>query len=122
MKNTNTNEFKETVFAYICDSVYDFEGDQSTTAQHIRDRFESEFNYSQNRTRYPNMQRRIANWLAGLPLNIAYTYHDITEIAEKWHNCTLTEKQRETVQENWFNFLAMKTLQLWRKHNVKLPS
>ena len=119
MKRTNTAEFKETVFQYLADSAYDFEGSQAETAQHIRNRFESEFNYPDNKRRTPNNQARVAAWLSGLPLNIAAYYVDIIALAETWHECQLTDKQADVICENWFNFLAFKLIQLWAKHGVE---
>lgn len=119
MKNTNTNEFRQTVYKYLCDSVYDFEGNQAETAKHICERFESEYNYKQNRQRLPNLQNRVAEWLAGLPLNIDYTYAGIIATAEKWHDCKLTESQADMICERWFAFLAMRLLQLWKLHDCE---
>lgn len=50
MKNTNTNAFRAMVFAYLCDSVYDYEGENTEQARaaYIAKRFESEYNYPDN--------------------------------------------------------------------------
>lgn len=120
MKNTNTKQFRETVFNYLCGALYDFDRqDQASCAARLRDKFESEYNYSENKQREPNTQARVASWLSGLPLNVACYYSEIIEIAESWHDCKLTESQKDRICENWFNFLAFKTLQLWDKHGLK---
>jgi len=118
MKRTNTNDFKSVVFQYLADSAYGFDGTQAESAQHIRNRFESEFKHPDNKRRTPNHQARVADWLSGLPLNIAAYYVDIIAVSEKWHDCQLTEKQADSICENWFNFLAFNLIQLWAKHGV----
>lgn len=118
MKNTNTKEFKEKVFTYLCDSLYDFEGDREARVRRIWEKFQSEFNYPYNRQRTPNLQARVADWLQGLPLNIDFSYVDILARAEEWHECKLTEKQAETIENNWFNFLALKLLQMCKAHGI----
>jgi hypothetical protein len=50
--------------------------------------FDSTYNYPDNRRRYPATQARVAEWLAGLPLNIAYLNGDILDLAEAWHGET----------------------------------
>lgn len=123
MKNTNTKQFRNTVYAYLTDSAYSFDetglpDTQANRASHIWERFDSEYNYSQNRARYPSTQARVASWLSGLPLHIDYTYCDIITRAEQWHDCTLTDKQRDMVCERWFDFLAMKMLQMWQLYGI----
>lgn len=123
MKNTNTKAFRQTVYSYLCQSAYSFDetglpDTQANRAQHMWDRFNQEYNYPQNRTRYPSTQQRVASWLSGLAINTAYTYCDIIALAETWHDCTLTDKERDKVCAQWFDFLAMKLLQLWQTHGI----
>ena len=121
LKNTNTKAFRETVFTYIVDACYDFEGDEAETATDLLGRFKAEYDYPANRKRYPNNQDRICSWLQGLPINIDYTNHDIIERAKQWHEVSeLTDKQTETIIDNWFNFLAFKLIQLWAKHGLSV--
>ena len=123
MKNTNTNAYKATVFAYLAASTYDFDetgkpDTEENRAQHIRDRFEGEFNHDYNKRAFPNNQARVADWLAGLPLSIDYTNHQIIQTVQDWHGCTLTDKQCETVVSNWWSHLAFKLIQLFAKHDI----
>ncbi len=119
MLDTSTHEFKQKVFKYFRESIYDQEVETNNeAAQIIWGRFDSEYNYEFNRKRYPNLQRRIAEWLAGLPLNIAFSYCDIREITEEWHECALTEKQADMVQDRWFSFMAFKLMQMWEAYDV----
>ena len=117
--NSNTKAFRNKVYEYLIDSVYDCDNmSKAEKVKHIWNRFDSEFNYSQNKIRFPNTQERIADWLAGLPLNIDYKYCDIIARSEQWHESTLTEKESDIVCANWFNFLSMKLLQLWESYEI----
>lgn len=120
MKQQNSAEFKAKVNAYLCESAMDFEGTEAETAKHIFDRFTSEYDHQYNRKRWPNHQKRVSEWLAGLALNIDYTYHDISKTWAKWHECELTEEQSEKIQDRWFSVMAMKVLQLWTKHGLEV--
>lgn len=128
MKKTNEAKYRQTVLDYLCGSVYDYDeamaanvllsNTEEGRARYIRDRFEREHNYAENKRFYPNAQERVASWLAGLPLNIAYSYADIIELAERWHETELDEKQREMVCERWFEHLAFNLMYLWKRYNL----
>ena len=74
--------------------------------------FNNEFNYIQNRKRFPNLQTRIKEYIAGLPscFNLVYTWNDIVTIGKSWGYCT-TEKKEENFVYNWFNILSLRLLQ-----------
>lgn len=116
LKRTNTKEFTAIVNRYLLDSVYDFEGSDTEKAQHIWARFQSEYNYKNNRIRLPNLQDRVAEWLSGLALNIEFSYYDIRKRAESWHECKLTDSDAERIYHNWFPFLASKLIRLCEKN------
>ena len=120
MKNTNTKAFKAQVWQYILES--DDSAPSNTSdydkALHIWERFRSEHNYDNNKRRLPNLQERVADWLSGVALNIAYTNYDIIKLSEKWHDCQLSEKQVEMVLNNWWKFMAFKLIQLVEYHGI----
>ncbi|UUV43263.1 hypothetical protein RCCWILLIS_91 [Rhodobacter phage RcCWillis] len=118
MLKTNSNAYKAKVYAYLCESIYDFEGTEAECAAHIWERFNSEYNYPDNRKRIPNLQERVADWLAGIPLNIAVYSADIMQLAESWAETRYTDKQAERIIDNWFNFMAFQILKFWEKHGI----
>lgn len=118
MLKTNSNAYKAKVYAYFCESTYGFEGNEAECAAHIWNRFNSQYNYSDNRDRIPNLQERVAEWLSGLPLNIAHCRSDILEIAELWSETSYTDKQAERVIDNWFGFMALNLIGLWERHGI----
>ena len=64
----------------------------------------------------------IADWLMGLPssLNIVFNNHDILRLAKKWGSIPqdATEKQEDKILENYWRFMASKTLQLFTKYKL----
>ncbi len=61
-------------------------------------------------------------WAQGLPssFNIYFTNHDILQFALNtgYYGAKMTERQEEQVLNNWFNLVAVKTFQLFRKYKV----
>ena len=60
-------------------------------------------------------------WTQGLPtvFNIEFENYKILELAVKWDQLTLGDTQREDhILENYWNFIAVKTFQLFRKYKV----
>lgn len=120
MKNTHTKEFRAIVQRYLLDSIIDdTQPNDKARAQYIFDQFTAEYDYPDNRVCSPNRQKRVSQWLAGLALNIAYSYSDIIELSEQWHECKLTDKQADKLVDEWFNFMAFKLIQLWGDYKIK---
>lgn len=108
-------------FAYVLDSIC-VEDEQGNDLENVSDeekvsyvfkRFEKEYNYLNNKIRYPNEQERIKNWLMGLPscVNIAFMNYDIEQLGKQWGFCQ-TEKKAALFAERWFNTVALRLLQL----------
>lgn len=125
LKRTNTREFRGMVFAYLADADSSFEETGMTDtmtnrAKHMWNRFNSEYNYPENQIRIPSLQLRVAEWLSGLALSVDFTYSDIIATAEHWRESTLTDEQAERICEQWFKFLAMSLLQMWKRYDVDI--
>lgn len=69
--------------------------------------FESEFNYDNNKKRYPNFTQRFAEWLKGLPsyINIPFYYNDIRELV-KGFKSDVTEKTLQRYENYFFEIVA----------------
>ncbi len=71
-------------------------------------------------------QQAMQQWIAGLPssFNIEYRNHEILKLAIKWGS--LNEHDNEAaynkITENWFNFIAVKTVQLFNGYRVPKSS
>lgn len=90
--------------------------------EYIADYFVESACYPFNLRRIPNTQKRLADWLIGLPINIDYENYRIIEIAKEWQTIPLdaSEKLEDKVIENWWNFIAFRILKLWEKYNINL--
>jgi hypothetical protein len=126
---TNTKEFNQLAFNYIIDAIntdgYNIEAKTETEKlQFIADCFKSEYCFPDNLKYYGTYQNTLANWFMGLPssINIEFRNHVIIEIAKKWGSIpeNATEKQEDKIISNWFNLIAFKTLQLFKKHNISI--
>lgn len=118
-RNMNSTEARSIIFRYILDSVPDTECEgmnDTEKAAYLWARFESEYNYADNRKRIPNLQARVAEWLSGLAIGIEYTNAGIVALAEQWQGRKLSDKQAQRVVDNYFNFMAFKVMQLCKAH------
>lgn len=117
---TNTNAYKALIRAYLLDSICDYAGPETVEAKarHIWAMFDSQGNHEYERRRTPNTQARVAGWLAGLPLNIAYGNGDIVDLAELWHGETFDDVQAERIVSNWFNHVAFHLMGLWERAGI----
>lgn len=117
---TNSNAYRDKIRPYILGAVYDYTGPDTDAdrARHIWARFLSEYNYPDNRRRTPNLQARVAEWLSGLPLNIAYTNADILALAEEWHGETVEGDRADRIVENWFSHAAFHLLKAWEAAGI----
>lgn len=85
--------------------------------------FNEEFNYAYNKQLFPNFQVRVANWLQGLPIGIAYTTAGIIDAAKSLGSVdeNSTQKKIDAIVNNWFMFFAGKVIELSGKNNINMP-
>ena len=84
---------------------------------YLFEEFERVANHPYNLKKFPNEQDRMADYLMGLPFCFEFENYKILQLAEKLHECKLTEKQEDIILKNYWNHLAFKILQLKRKLN-----
>lgn len=129
MKNISTKELNAKAFPYILSAI-DTEGYDTTATtdkerlQFVCDCFKSEYCFPDNLKRYGSYQNTFANWLMGLPssINIDFENCRIIEIAKEWGSIPqdADDKQEDKILSNWFNFIAYKTFQLFRKNGISV--
>lgn len=76
--------------------------------------FEKEYNYQNNKRRYPNLQERLSSWLRGLPscISIDYADDDIIKNGLIWGVLDSPDgRKAEQFVNNWFSVLALRILQ-----------
>ena len=123
MLKTNSKKYLNNIQSYILDSIdsegYDIKTETPTEKlEFLFDCFEVEFNYKNNQLRYPNFQDRFANWLQGLPsvINLPYQEYEILQLSKiLFEVYTLTEKQKKTIINNYWSFMAFQIIKLKNK-------
>jgi hypothetical protein len=97
---------------------------KTTTAkeklQFLADTFKSEYGFNIKRIGY---QRAMAEWISGLPssFNIDFENWKIIELAKEWGSLPKnpTERQEDKIIDNFFNFIAAKTIMLMRRNKIE---
>ena len=122
MLRTNTLKYRANFQKYILQSINsgEYETNFSDTSKllYVMDCFNSEYNHPYNIKRTPNHVNRFAEWLSGLPscLDIPCYYYDIIELAKELHEATeLTEKQKETICQNFFSHVANQFISFYNR-------
>lgn len=108
-------------FAYVLDCIYNDEKLDMSDKEAINyffDCFDREYNNAYYKRLYPNLQKRISEYIQGLPtcFGIAFTRYDIEQIGKSWGYCK-TEKQTSNFVNNWFSVIAFRLIQLKEKLN-----
>jgi hypothetical protein len=120
---TNTKEFNEMYFKYILESInfedFDPKNDKEKMELFWVD-FDQRANFENNKKRIPNLQDRIADFLRGIPYNFKFANHEILEMAVNQRSLpeNYTEKQADRILENYWNFTALKIMQLSKKLGI----
>lgn len=90
--------------------------------QFLADTFVSEYGHQVKY--YGSHQNTLANWFAGLPsaCNIEFRNHEIIRLAILWNSIphNASEKQKDKIINNWFNYIAAKTIQLMGKYDITI--
>lgn len=124
IKSIRDNKVYGNQAAYVLDCIYDsymdYGGKKRPTDKDLInfaiDRFNKEYNHEYNKRRIPNIQKRIGEWLSGLPFGIDYTYEDIIKQGKKWGYCK-TQKQEDQFIDRWFDVLGYHMMQIWEYYN-----
>ena len=109
------------VYPYIVEKI-EFEGTIKEKLEFLADTFFVEkVKFDKSKNSYQNL---LKDFFQGVPssINIDYLNDEILKIAVSWGSIpeNATEKQKEKITQNWYNFLAIKTMQLFNKYNVKI--
>lgn len=90
--------------------------------QFLYNTFIKEYWHEYNKKYYKNIISAFSSYLQGLPscYHVDFENYVILQIAKKWGSIpeNATEKQEDKILENWFNFIANKTFQLFKKYKI----
>jgi len=77
-------------------------------------RFFAEYKW---RVEQRGLQAALIDWLQGLALDIDYNNYDILENYKAWNHIeTMTEREEDKILDNYWRFMSMRLIGLWRKH------
>jgi hypothetical protein len=110
MSKLHHTRYKENYKRYILDSVNNEDETLTTDKEKINyifDRFYSEY-YSGNLALRYGKQKAMADWIAGLSLNLPYYNSEIIELAIKMGsiNENPSDRLQDKVLENYWEFMA----------------
>ncbi len=125
-----TKELNEKAFNYILNAIdsSEYGGEELATEkeklQFLFDTFKSECLPPDNFKRYWTVQNYFKEWIQGMPscFNIAFYNYDIINLAKSWGSIppNAAEKQEAKIINNYFNFITVKTFQLFRKYKISI--
>jgi len=122
-----TTDQKKVIDRFIIDTIetdgYDYRGGSSDRdkLKFLADTFKDEYGWS-----IPRMgtQRALEEWFRGLPsvFSLPYNNYDIIQLAKQWGSLpnNATERQEDKILDNYWKFMAAKTLQLMRKNKISI--
>lgn len=126
---TPRQQLDRTVKGYIIDCIdseaYEVETTTETEKlQFLYNTFLSEYWRHQEQYFRGNKYKAFESWIQGLPsvFNIDFEYYRIIELAKLWGSIPAgaSERQEDKILDRWFNFITVKTFQLFRKHKITL--
>lgn len=118
MKNMKLDQLVKEYIINACkvDDATDTEGN----LQFLFDTFKSEYGWAIPKMGMVNAYRE---WLQGAPstAGIDFYNHKILELAVLWGSipASHTESQANKILSNWFNLIAVKTFQLFKKYKIQ---
>ena len=128
-----TKELNAKVFPYIMDCInpenYDIAcNSDKEKLQFLYNTFIKEYWHEYNKKYYKgNIYKCFESWLMGLPscFNIAFMNYEVIEIGYLWDSFAgyegkRLETRKDFICQNWFNFITVKTFQLFKKYKINL--
>jgi hypothetical protein len=122
---SKSSDLDKVAKAYLisCIDASGYDGLEPTTdaekVQFLYTTFVAEYGWNLPRL---GLVKALAEYFAGLPpcCTIAFTNVDVLEQAKEWGSlpADATERQEQAILDNWFNFAANKTAQLFRAHVI----
>lgn len=98
-----------------------YDNDYHGKLEFLKSTFKAEYGHMIERVGACNAMKE---WIMGLPsaFNIDFENYKILQIAVKWDSLPsdYTEKQAQKILDNWFNLIAVKTFQLFRKYKIEV--
>jgi len=130
MKRKSQNLKVTFVYPYILNCIdssgYGIKAEtDSEKLKFLYNTFTSEYWDKENQVYYHgSIISAFTSWLQGLPssFNVDFENYRIIEIAKEWGSIPTDADDRaeDKIIDNWFNFIAVNTFQLFRKYKIGL--
>jgi len=119
MLRTNSNKYKANLVNFINTELSEYIGEPKTVND-LLNFFDSEYNYDNNKKRYPNLQNRLKEYLQGLPYNIAQPYYNnIIKFEMDMREMEIaTQRQKDNFVKYHYSNLAAQILRIADKKLV----
>ena len=124
MKSISTKELNKKAYEYILYCIDSYDKDISKLSdkeklQELYSNFKAEKDWEIERI---GEYQAFISWIQGLPtyFNIEFENYKILELAKKWGSIpqNATDKEEQKILNNYWNFIMVKTFQLFRKHKI----
>jgi len=116
---TNTKQYKSNFNKYFTLMMQNNE--YCNTIDKLLLCFDSEYNYDNNKKRYPNLQDRLSEYLQGLPYGFDLCYNwQILDFAAQVHELPkVPENKEKIILKNIYSHCAMMILRLGDDYIIK---
>lgn len=125
---TNTKEFKAIINAYLVECLQDIDNNSKQSEKDIAsysfNRFKAEHCNAYEVNRIPSVQKRLADFLQGLPFQIDFENYKILELVKEWRQLApnATEKQEDKLLSNWWHFIAYQIVKFWERNGINIQT
>lgn len=118
---TNTNEYKNNFKTILNDYLLNYGDNYCENINDLLLCFNNEYNYENNKKRYPNLQTRLKEYLQGTPYGFGFAYKDeILSFAAEVHKIEkIPTNKEDIIISNFYNHCAAMILRIANKQTVK---
>ena len=116
--NTNSRRYQANMDQYLLECITSEDENLETLDQKINYamRYFNRVDYQNNRLRIPNIVKRFADFLAGLPFSFDYSNYDILQAAARLHEMSaIPESKKEIIINGYFEHIATQILRRAKK-------
>ncbi len=118
---TNTNQYKNNFKTMLNNELLSQDDGYCENINDLLLCFNNEYNFDNNKKRYPNLQNRLSEYLAGLPYGFGFAYkHQILEFASSLHEIEqIPENKQDIIINNFYSHCAYMIIKLGSDEIIK---
>ena len=114
MLRTNTNQYKNNFKEMLNNELLNMGDDYCENINDLLLCFNNEYNYENNKRRYPNLQNRLSEYLSGLPYGFSFGYkYQILDFEAALRQVDeIPASKQEGIINNFYNHCAYMLIKL----------